>query len=229
MSLAAPSMPASKHRAWMWGLLLFAATVLAYFPAWTGRPVWDDAAHMTKTGLRSAAGLVRIWTELAGAVVLPLQAALACPARLHLSALAHRWRRSLAVLVSSRSRPGARVVLADARAFARAAGRRAVLRGDAFPGARLPQRLPVSLFVRGRSLPVPSQHRTHPGGCGWPRERCGCGPRAPMRTTTSARCSLGRAGVEAHEDRNESIAFRGMGRVPCLWERAVCGAPEMQR
>jgi protein O-mannosyl-transferase len=46
-----------------WGLLLAAATFLAYWPAWNGRPVWDDDAHMTKPELRSAAGLIRIWMQ----------------------------------------------------------------------------------------------------------------------------------------------------------------------
>jgi tetratricopeptide (TPR) repeat protein len=44
--------------------LLLAATLLAYQPAWNGQPLWDDAAHMTKPALRSAAGLASIWTQL---------------------------------------------------------------------------------------------------------------------------------------------------------------------
>lgn len=48
----------------MWGLLLLAATLLAYQPTWNGQPVWDDAAHMTKPALRSGAGLASIWTQL---------------------------------------------------------------------------------------------------------------------------------------------------------------------
>ena len=59
-----PAPPASKHPDWVWGLLLLAATFLAYWPAWHGQPVWDDAAHITKPALRSAAGLVSIWTQL---------------------------------------------------------------------------------------------------------------------------------------------------------------------
>jgi Flp pilus assembly protein TadD len=58
-----PSRP-SRNRDWLWGMLLLAATLLAYRPAWSGQPVWDDAAHMTKPALRSAAGLVSIWTQL---------------------------------------------------------------------------------------------------------------------------------------------------------------------
>jgi hypothetical protein len=43
---------------------MLVALVCAYRPAWNGEPVWDDDGHMTKPELRSAAGLVRIWTEL---------------------------------------------------------------------------------------------------------------------------------------------------------------------
>src|SRR3954462_9861750 len=43
---------------------LLITVVFAYRPAWNGRPVWDDDGHLTKPELRSAAGLVRIWTEL---------------------------------------------------------------------------------------------------------------------------------------------------------------------
>jgi protein O-mannosyl-transferase len=53
----------SRLRGWLWGLLLIVATVVAYQPAWKGKPVWDDAAHLTYPELRSWAGLVRIWTE----------------------------------------------------------------------------------------------------------------------------------------------------------------------
>jgi len=54
----------AKNRDWTWGLLLLLATFLAYLPAWNGLPLWDDAAHMTKPALRSAAGLASIWTRL---------------------------------------------------------------------------------------------------------------------------------------------------------------------
>jgi protein O-mannosyl-transferase len=46
------------------GFLLFAVTLAAYHPAWNGAPIWDDDAHITKPDLRTAAGLVRIWTEV---------------------------------------------------------------------------------------------------------------------------------------------------------------------
>ena len=38
--------------------------LLAYQPAWNGKPIWDDNAHLTKPELRSWTGLARIWTEL---------------------------------------------------------------------------------------------------------------------------------------------------------------------
>ncbi|HUD48109.1 MAG TPA: tetratricopeptide repeat protein [Candidatus Baltobacteraceae bacterium] len=53
----------SRLRGWLWGLLLVVVTVLAYQPAWNGKPIWDDAAHLTYPELRSLNGLVRIWTE----------------------------------------------------------------------------------------------------------------------------------------------------------------------
>jgi hypothetical protein len=44
--------------------LVFAATLLAYFPALTAGFIWDDQpGHVTRPELRSLAGLVRIWTE----------------------------------------------------------------------------------------------------------------------------------------------------------------------
>jgi len=53
----------SRLRGWLWVMLLIIATVVAYQPAWNGKPIWDDAAHLTYPELRSWAGLVRIWTE----------------------------------------------------------------------------------------------------------------------------------------------------------------------
>jgi tetratricopeptide (TPR) repeat protein len=42
---------------------LVVATFLAYQPAWNGKPIWDDAAHLTYPEHRSLAGLLRIWIE----------------------------------------------------------------------------------------------------------------------------------------------------------------------
>ncbi|HEX3717135.1 MAG TPA: tetratricopeptide repeat protein [Verrucomicrobiae bacterium] len=53
----------SRPRVWLLGLLLAAATFTAYFPAWNGKPIWDDAAHMPHAGIRSWTGLLHIWTE----------------------------------------------------------------------------------------------------------------------------------------------------------------------
>jgi tetratricopeptide (TPR) repeat protein len=44
------------------GLLL--VTLLAYMPAWHGGKLWDDDAHMTRSALRSAEGLWRIWFDV---------------------------------------------------------------------------------------------------------------------------------------------------------------------
>ena len=53
----------SRNRSWLLGLLLVAATLLAYQPAWSGKPIWDDDAHLTPPELRSLAGLARIWMQ----------------------------------------------------------------------------------------------------------------------------------------------------------------------
>jgi protein O-mannosyl-transferase len=50
-----------RLRGWLWGLLLVIATFAAYQPAWNGKPIWDDAAHLTYPELRSLDGLLRIW------------------------------------------------------------------------------------------------------------------------------------------------------------------------
>jgi protein O-mannosyl-transferase len=54
----------TSQRLWLYGLALIAATLLAYLPAWNGKPIWDDNAHITQPELRSARGLVEIWTRL---------------------------------------------------------------------------------------------------------------------------------------------------------------------
>ncbi len=53
----------SRLRGCLWGLLLVIATVVAYQPAWNGKPIWDDAAHLTYPHLRTWAGLLRLWIE----------------------------------------------------------------------------------------------------------------------------------------------------------------------
>ena len=44
--------------------MLFAATLLAYFPALRGGFIWNDSDYVTKPTLRSLAGLGRIWSEV---------------------------------------------------------------------------------------------------------------------------------------------------------------------
>ena len=51
-------------RDWLLGLLLFAATLIAYQPAWHGQRLWDDDAHLTQPELQSMDGLAHIWTEV---------------------------------------------------------------------------------------------------------------------------------------------------------------------
>ena len=61
-----PSPPAVEGRLfsrWMCALI-FCATLLAYFPAFRGGFIWDDAGHVTRPELRSLQGLGRIWFEV---------------------------------------------------------------------------------------------------------------------------------------------------------------------
>lgn len=51
------------ERGWLKGLLLLTAVLLVYQPVWHGKPLWDDDAHLTRPGLRSAQGLAQIWAE----------------------------------------------------------------------------------------------------------------------------------------------------------------------
>jgi protein O-mannosyl-transferase len=57
---------ATRGRRWIWLLLpvLLALTLAAYYPAWHGGMLWDDDGHITPSGLRTAAGLARIWLDV---------------------------------------------------------------------------------------------------------------------------------------------------------------------
>jgi tetratricopeptide (TPR) repeat protein len=55
---------ANSRHVWLFGLFLIVATAIAYLPAWNGKPIWDDSAHITQPELRSTHGLVEIWTHL---------------------------------------------------------------------------------------------------------------------------------------------------------------------
>jgi tetratricopeptide (TPR) repeat protein len=52
-----------RHRRWGFAFLLSLLTLFAYQPAWKGKPIWDDDAHMTRPELRSLDGLKRIWVQ----------------------------------------------------------------------------------------------------------------------------------------------------------------------
>ena len=55
----------SRNRAWLLGLLLVAATLLAYQPAWQAGFIWDDDEYVTGNPLLTAPdGLKRIWFSL---------------------------------------------------------------------------------------------------------------------------------------------------------------------
>src|SRR5207247_9883886 len=57
------NMPKTRdNRDWLWGLVLIAATFLAYLPVWHAGFVWDDSAMLTENPLIKAKdGLWRIW------------------------------------------------------------------------------------------------------------------------------------------------------------------------
>jgi tetratricopeptide (TPR) repeat protein len=56
--------PSRRLGPW-WLLPALAAAVLGvYWPALAGRLLWDDEAHVTRSGLQSLAGLGRIWTDV---------------------------------------------------------------------------------------------------------------------------------------------------------------------
>jgi Tfp pilus assembly protein PilF len=58
-----PSTSLGRKRDCLWAGLLLAATFLAYWPAWSGQPIWDDDAYMTPPGHGSIDGLAQIWTQ----------------------------------------------------------------------------------------------------------------------------------------------------------------------
>jgi hypothetical protein len=37
----------NSHRIRLFSLALIVATAVAYLPAWNGKPIWDDNAHIT--------------------------------------------------------------------------------------------------------------------------------------------------------------------------------------
>ncbi len=57
-------LPHRVHSAAVLGLVLIAATLVAYYPAWHGGVLWDDNAHLTRPDLQSTAGLWRIWFDI---------------------------------------------------------------------------------------------------------------------------------------------------------------------
>src|SRR5256885_407186 len=54
----------NSQRIRLFSLALIVATAVAYLPAWNGKPIWDDNAHITQPELRSWHGLVEIWTQV---------------------------------------------------------------------------------------------------------------------------------------------------------------------
>lgn len=51
------------QRDWLLALALIVVTLIAYQPAWNGKPIWDDDEHITKPELRSVPALIHIWTK----------------------------------------------------------------------------------------------------------------------------------------------------------------------
>jgi tetratricopeptide (TPR) repeat protein len=63
--MQSPSATPAPRASILWkGALILGLALVCYWPALRGDLVWDDDAHVTKPELRSAAGLVRIWTDL---------------------------------------------------------------------------------------------------------------------------------------------------------------------
>jgi Flp pilus assembly protein TadD len=60
---SSPDTQPTGKRDWIFGLLLVFAVMVAYQPAWNGKPIWDDDEHITKPELRSLDGLARVWIE----------------------------------------------------------------------------------------------------------------------------------------------------------------------
>jgi protein O-mannosyl-transferase len=58
-----PPTSSLQNRDWLWAGLLLAATFLAYRPAWSGQPIWDDDVYMTPPGHGSVDGLGQIWSQ----------------------------------------------------------------------------------------------------------------------------------------------------------------------
>jgi tetratricopeptide (TPR) repeat protein len=63
LSASPASASASPLRRFGWIAAVLIATAIAYAPALRGGFIWDDDAHLTAPGLRSLAGLGRIWSE----------------------------------------------------------------------------------------------------------------------------------------------------------------------
>jgi len=56
--------PHRLHPTLVGSLVVFALSLLCYWPALGGEILWDDPAHVTRPELRSFDGLVRIWTDV---------------------------------------------------------------------------------------------------------------------------------------------------------------------
>src|SRR5207249_11660272 len=55
----------NSQRIRLFSLALIVATAVAYLPAWNGKPIWDDNAHITQPELRPWHGLLEVWTQVA--------------------------------------------------------------------------------------------------------------------------------------------------------------------
>src|SRR5438270_4782135 len=53
-----------SQRIWLFSFVLIVATVLAYLPAWNGKPIWDDNSHITQPESRSWHVLFEVWTQV---------------------------------------------------------------------------------------------------------------------------------------------------------------------
>jgi protein O-mannosyl-transferase len=61
--VSAAYLQSSFYRNCFLGLILIVVTLLAYEPAWNGKPIWDDDTRLTRPELRTLSGLTSLWIK----------------------------------------------------------------------------------------------------------------------------------------------------------------------
>ena len=62
-SRIAACLGSSPNRNYVFAFILLAVTLLAYQPAWNGKPIMDDARHLIAPEQRSLEGFGALWTK----------------------------------------------------------------------------------------------------------------------------------------------------------------------